>query len=316
MHIKSQCPKRYGLTFNGEVSRAAGRAGFNHPHVLLFCLRCVDRSLRVVQCFHPSQFHLSTATSHRAELEAIIVRFNATFKLGALWPAKGDLIRFNELIPLAYVEIGNQSPKPVKFWNMVKAVDKRWSKVQVCGSIERMVSRCVVEIPPGPRRKLYDLLVGKNAGDPAADSLLVLLGEATVRKGEANWSEFTLTLDKLLTEDTAQVLGKIPPGLINNPDHLAWLKFIDVHRQALAWRAAYGTGFSGFAFWVYNLRNPGLFKKLEKIGWPSAYIPTQEEWQERHRKSVLKARQRKFRGKLKEKSPKSVTEKNEDAKAD
>jgi hypothetical protein len=248
---------------------------------------------------------LST-TSQRPELEVLINRFNATFMTGALWPTKDDLHRFRELIPLAYRELGNKTPKAINFWGMVKAVDKRWVKVGIRRSVERMVARCVLVVPPGPRRRLQDLLATKTGETQNDHTLFKLLGQVSVRKEGTKSSEFIPLLDKLLSEDTTAVLGKVA-GTLNNPNDIGWLKFLDVHRQALAWRVEYEAGFSAFAFWVYSLRHDPLAAKLDTIGWRTSRLPTQEEWLRNHKKAVDRTRQKKLRQKRTENLPKTVT---------
>ena len=177
---------------------------------------------------------------------------------------------------------------------MVKGIDARWKGIHLIEALERMVQRCVKGVPKGPRRRLLDLLVTKQVAKPSEHPLFTLLGKTCVPKSEARWSDFKSELDGLLSKDTADALKRVPLGLVTDND-VAWLKFIDVHRQALAWRAEYGKQFENFAFWVYSLKNDELFESLKVLGFETARIPTSDEWQTRHQRRLGNTRQRRFR---------------------
>jgi len=77
------------------------------------------------------------------------------------WPSQRDLYRFQALIGLLYVSLGHKKAAPQRFWNMVKAVDKRWQKLWLQWAVTGLVERSTRTIPLGPRTRIAATLTSR-----------------------------------------------------------------------------------------------------------------------------------------------------------
>lgn len=143
----------------------------------------------------------SQAISKREELAAILKRFSGCFLQEVNPPDQADLDIFSKLIPALYLKAGNKKATPDYFWNMVKAVDKRWMALKLCKTVEGMVTRFTRNVPPPPGLRLLRHLeaTGKQVDPEKGHPLFSLLARPDVEIGAARWTSLSADLDILVS---------------------------------------------------------------------------------------------------------------------
>jgi len=217
---------------------------------------------------------------------------NACFMVDVSWPRRTDLVRLWELVPMLYKETGRVKTAPI-FWNMIKAVDKQWPGPKLVNSLERLVARFVKNAPQSPGlRLLHHLESGGKSIDPEkGHPLFKLLDQIYIPRNTMKWTDLSNDLDKLISDDTRAAIGT----MTGQPEALAWIRFMDVHRQALIWRIVHRSHHNQFLQWVYGLGNDKLTELLQFVAWGTDPLPTTADWRAARKRSKARIRKRKSR---------------------